>query len=176
MNLKFIIISIINKTCRKRLALSTTLLVALIAGLCTACNETEVKNISTSDYKDQIISFALDAINRDIANYELNPEVNIIDSKITKLELIETFDALADMPIYVYALEYRLLPEDLSKVVLAGGMSVDKDGWLKETCSMGSPLLVITDNNGEAELIGILWTGEGISGMETEIKALLERN
>lgn len=176
MNLKFISIPIINKPCRKRAALALTLLVVLFAGLCTACNETEVKNISTSDYKAQIESFAWDAINRDIANYELSPGVNITDSKITKLELIETFDALADKPIYVYALEYRLLPEDLSKVVLAGGMSVDKDGWLKETCSMGSPLLVIKDNNDEAELIGILWTGEGLSGMEAEIKALLERN
>ena len=175
MNLKLTIISIKNKIFRKRTALSMTLLVVLIAGLFTACNETEVKNISTSEYKDQIASFAREAINRDIANYELNQEVNIIDSKITKLELIETFDTLTDTPIYVYALEYRLLPEDLSKVVLAGGMSVDNDGWLKETCSMGSPLLVITDNNGETELLGILWTGEGISGMETEIKALLER-
>ena len=54
------------------------------------------------------------------------------------MELLESFDALADKPINVYALEYRLLPEDLSKVVLAGGMDVDENGWFKETCSMGS--------------------------------------
>jgi hypothetical protein len=42
---------------------------------------------------------------------------------------------LADAPIDVYALEYRLLPEDLSKVVLAGGMDVDEEGWHIVICT-----------------------------------------
>jgi hypothetical protein len=127
--------------------------------------------------ENAITGFAWEIINRDIANYELNPEVKIVDSKITRLELLETFDTLAETPIHVYALEYRLLPEDLSKVVLAGGMDYDEEGWLKETCSMGSPLMVISEDNGEAELIGILWTGEGggRTEREAEIKAMLER-
>lgn len=37
------------------------------------------------DYDDQIINFAREFINRDIAHYELSPEVKIIDSKITRL-------------------------------------------------------------------------------------------
>jgi hypothetical protein len=90
---------------------------------------------------------------------------------------VETFNTLMVKPIYVYTLEYRLLPEDLSKVVLAGGMNVDEEGWLKETCSMGSPLLVITHNNGEAELIGTLWTGGVLEegGLESAVQVLLER-
>jgi hypothetical protein len=125
---------------------------------------------------EQIIGFAWEKINRDIGHYEENPEVKIIDSKITRLELLESFDTLADVPIDVYALEYRLLPEDLSKVVLAGGMDVDENGWLKETSSMGSPLLVVSRNNGSAEFLGTLWTGE-VSGknFETEVKTLLGR-
>jgi len=125
---------------------------------------------------EQIIGFAWEKINRDIGHYEQNPEVKIIDSKITRLELLESFDTLADVPIDVYALEYRLLPEDLSKVVLAGGMDVDENGWLKETSSMGSPLLVVSRNNGSAEFLGTLWTGE-VSGknLETEVKTLLKR-
>ncbi|NLZ53652.1 MAG: DUF4825 domain-containing protein [Thermoanaerobacteraceae bacterium] len=125
---------------------------------------------------EEIIGFAWEKINHDIAHYEENPEVKIIDSKNTRLELLESFDTLADVPIDVYALEYRLLPEDLSKVVLAGGMDVDENGWLKETSSMGSPLLVVSRNNGSAEFLGTLWTGE-VSGkkLETEVKTLLER-
>lgn len=125
----------------------------------------------------RITGFAWEIINRDIASYEEAPEVKIVDSKITKLELLESFDALADAPIDVYALEYRLLPEDLSKVVLAGGMDVDEDGWLKETCSMGSPLVVVSRNNDGAEFIGTLWTGSVIEdgGLETCVKALLKR-
>lgn len=130
-----------------------------------------------ADNLAQVTSLAQAIIDRDIANYELNPEVNIIDRKITRLELVETFKALAETPIDVYALEYRLLPEDLSKVVLAGGMQVDEDGWLKETCSMGSPLLVIARQNGAVELIGTLWTGGVIEdgGLESSVKALLNK-
>jgi len=158
--------------------LSKVLLITLIAGLCTACMTKEVAKNTASDEPDPIAGFAWEAINRDIANYESNPEIKITDKKITRLELLESFDALADYPIHVYALEYRLKPEDLSKVVLAGGMDVDEDGWLKETCSMGSPLLVVSDKDGKIELIGTLWTG-GVAeegGMEASIKVLLERN
>lgn len=130
------------------------------------------------DDLDQITGFAWEIVNSDIAHYELNPEVNIIDSKITRLELVESFDDLADTPIDVYALEYRLLPEDLSKVIMAGGMQADEEGWLKETCSMGSPLLVISHNDGKLELLGTLWTGGVVEdgGLEPSIRALLERN
>ncbi|MEG6523347.1 hypothetical protein [Desulfotomaculum sp. 1211_IL3151] len=130
-----------------------------------------------ADELEQITRFAREVINRDIANYEANPAVNIIDSKITRLELVKTFDKLADTPIDVYALEYRLLPKDLAKVALAGGIQVDELGWLKETSSMGKPLLVLSRKNGSVEQIGILWT-VGVNedgGLEPSIKALLKK-
>jgi hypothetical protein len=72
-------------------------------------------------------------------------------------------------------LEYRLLPEDLSKVVMAGGMQIDEDGWLKETSSMGRPLLVVLRNRDSAEFIGVTWTGEVDKlGLEPIIKSLIE--
>ena len=135
-------------------------------------------NLNTRDagIDGQITGFAWEFINKDIVNYESNPEVNIIDSKITRLELIETFDSLADSPIDVYALEYRLLPKDLSKVVLAGGMDVDEEGWLKEASSMGRPLIVVLRNSDSLKLVGTLWTGEvsGKLGLEPAIQSLLE--
>lgn len=131
--------------------------------------------VKETDEIEQITDFAWKFINKDIANYESNPEVNIIDSKITRLELIETFVKLSVAPIEIYELEYRLLPEDLSKVVLAGGMQVDEDGWLKETSSMGRPLLVVLRNRDSTEFIGVTWTGEvGKLGLEPAIKSLLE--
>jgi len=149
-----------------------------IVGLCTACTDREAAGNIASAEEEQVTGFAWELINRDIENLESNPAVRIIDSKITRLELLETFDALAENPIQVYTLEYRLLPEDLSKVVMAGGMSYDEEGWLRSTSSMGSPLLVITHRDDEAELIGIIWTGEvtGKGGMEKEIRDLLEQH
>lgn len=166
-----------NKRHRGMPVLCIIFLVILIAGLSAACTRTEVVKNTVSDEQDQITGFAWDIVNRNIADYELDPEVKIIDSRITRLEMVEKLDGLADTSIYVYALEYRLLPEDLSKVLMAGGMQADDEGWLKETCSMGSPLLVISENGGELELIGNLWTG-GVAedgGMEASVQALLER-
>lgn len=147
-------------------------IIAILAFLAAGCSQTVTNN------DDSITNLAWEIINRDIKNLESNPAVKIIDSKITRLELMETFDELADSPIQVYALEYRLLPKDLSKVVMAGGMSYDEEGWLTETASMGRPLLVVYDNNGKKELLGTLWT-VGIKedgGMEASIRLLLERN
>jgi beta-lactamase regulating signal transducer with metallopeptidase domain len=125
---------------------------------------------------EQIKGFAQEIMKLNITNYESNPEVKIKDSKITRLEWIHHFDALGDTPIDVYALEYRLLPEDLSKVVLAGGMDTD-GGWLKETCSMGSPLLVISKKSDLIEHVGTLWTGsvQEEGGLELSIKELQKR-
>lgn len=131
-----------------------------------------------ADESDPITGFAWDVINRDIAYYEEDLKVKIVDSKITRLELVESFNDLADETIDVYALEYRLLPEDLSKVVLAGGMDVDEDGWLKETSSMGSPMLVVSRNDGNVKFIGIVMSGTAAEedSLKTAVKELLEKN
>lgn len=121
---------------------------------------------------------AREIINRDIEHQQLNPEVEILDSKVTRLELIETVESLTDTPLYVYALEYRLLPQDLSKVIMAGGMLPDEEGWLTESCSMGSPLIVITYDEGEARHIGNTWTGNAaeLGSLEDALIELLERS
>ncbi|RCX07067.1 BlaR1 peptidase M56, partial [Anaerobacterium chartisolvens] len=127
-----------------------------------------------------IESIAWEFINDNIVNYEQTPGVEIIDSKISFLELVTRpgLDNLADRTIYVFFLEYRLLPKDLSKVVLAGGMDVDEQGWITERSSMGQPLIVAFEEEGKAELIGFLWTAE-ISekngGLEAAVKDLLEQ-
>jgi predicted small secreted protein len=169
---------------KRRFWLGATSIIILIAISLVLLNNGQSRIVSKDKtneigvHSEKITSFAWETINRDISNYELNPEVKIKESKITRLELIESFDDLADTPIDVYALEYRLLPEDLSKVVLAGGMDIDKDGWLKETSSMGSPLLVISRKIDSVELIGTLWSGgmleEGV--LKSSIKDLLQRN
>jgi len=125
-----------------------------------------------------IVSFAWEVIDRDIEYYEEDLKVKIVDSKITRLEPTANFDDLANETIEVYALEYRLLPEDLSKVVLAGGMEVDENGWLKETNSMGSPLLVVAQGEGQMKFLGLVLTGTAVEegGLKTAVKRLLEKN
>jgi len=130
-----------------------------------------------ADESDPITGFAWEVVNKDIEYYEEDPKVKIVDSKITRLELVESFNDLADETIDVYALEYRLLPEDLSKVVLAGGMDVDENGWLKETSSMGSPMLVVSRNGTNVKFIGIVMSGTATEegSLKIAVKGLLEK-
>lgn len=52
----------------------------------------------------------------------------------------------------VWWLEYRLKPEDMSKVIFAGGMG-EEDGWVTESSSMGSPVFIVSvDGEGAVKL------------------------
>ena len=57
----------------------------------------------------------------------------------------------------VWNVSYRLLPEDLSKVVLTGDMDLE-NGWLTEAASMGSPVLIVSvDEAGNITLEEEAW-------------------
>lgn len=83
--------------------------------------------------------------------------VVIKDSKIKSLKRIGRYENLAEYPIELWLLEYRLLPEDMSKVIFAGGMS-EEDGWITEYSSAGQPLLIISYQNGSPSCLGSTWT------------------
>ena len=71
----------------------------------------------------------------------------------------------------VWNVSYRLLPEDLSKVVLAGGMDLE-NGWLTEAASMGSPVLIVSVDEGgnitleEQTWAYSLWRDDGFTWEE----------
>ena len=73
---------------------------------------------------------------------------NITDAKITAMTHMNTGTASLTKNIGMWRLEYRLLPDDAGKVVLAGGMKME-DGWLTEWGSAGQPyLLLACDDSG----------------------------
>jgi len=73
---------------------------------------------------------------------------NITDAKITAVTPVNTGTASLTTAVGMWRLEYRLLPEDAGKVVLAGGMKME-DGWLTEWGSAGQPyLLLACDDSG----------------------------
>jgi hypothetical protein len=75
---------------------------------------------------------------------------NIIDAKITALTVVNTGAASLTKAVGMWRLEYRLLPEDAGKVVLAGGMKME-DGWLTEWGSAGQPYLVLACDDAGTE-------------------------
>lgn len=126
----------------------------------------------------QVLAFAEQFVHNAIFDLEKSPNVKIVESRITRLEPLERVDSVAglDKPAEVYALEYRLLPEDASKVVLAGGMGFDENNWLTENTSMGRPYLAVTADAQEKEYLGTLWQADGVPEQTGEaLEKLLAR-
>lgn len=86
--------------------------------------------------------YAMDYVQSDIAYYNSIDDQSIADAKITALTMLNTGTASETLDIQMWLLEYRLLPQDADKVILAGGMSME-DGWRTEQGSTGQPLLVL---------------------------------
>lgn len=101
----------------------------------------------------------------------------IVDSKITKLERLSTFENILPSSIELWCIEYRLKPEDMSKVIVAGGMQ-EIDGWITEDGSMGKPILVLSYEGDNLKQLGILYTSEykldTLAAQETAVRNMLE--
>lgn len=100
----------------------------------------------------------------------------IIESKITSLEIVASFDHILSTPVELWSIEYRLKPEDVN-VMIAGGMEVI-DGWLTENGGMGKPLLAFTYEGNITKYLGPVYTAEfnmtSLAGQETAIRMMLE--
>lgn len=85
-----------------------------------------------------------------------------IDAEIVTLELAGSFDNLEeDAVINVYLLQYRMLPQDPSKVFLPGGSTI-QEGWKLSQGSQGDPYLVARSVNGEVTYLGTFHRGYGV--------------
>ncbi|PKM58310.1 MAG: hypothetical protein CVU98_01585 [Firmicutes bacterium HGW-Firmicutes-3] len=147
-------------------------LIAVVAVSVGLMSNPQEKQLSIEDYAHQFIE-------KTIADY--NTEENyfkIIDRKITKLEKIASFDELLPATtLDIWSLEYRLKPEDISKIMLAGGMN-EVDGWITEEASMGKPILVFSNDNSTPQFLGTFWSGEAdlstLAGQEMALRIFLE--
>lgn len=100
----------------------------------------------------------------------------IVENKIISLERVASFDELLPTAVELWSIEYRLKPDDINKVVMAGGMQ-EIDGWITENGSMGKPLLAFT-YEGDTKYLGPVYTGEfnmtSLAGQEIAIRKMLE--
>jgi hypothetical protein len=131
--------------------------------------------MTVEDYANRFVEEQIDLYEN--AN---GAEFKIIDRKITKLERLDVFDAMLSYPVEIWSLEYRLKPDDISKVMLAGGMN-EIDGWITEDSSMGKPLLIFAYENTQPAYLGCIYSGDGVNGSpdtvpgrETLLRAFLE--
>ncbi len=135
----------------------------------------------STDPKEKIKSikdYAQGYISKEIEAYE-NAEyqnITIVDQKIIRLEQMSRFEEIMEHPIELWRLEYRLKPDDINKVVLAGGMN-EIDGWLTEDSSMGKPILVFSMKKTTPQFLGVIWSGEmadTLASQEVSVRQFLE--
>lgn len=145
------------------------LVVALCVGLMS--NPQKAK-LTKEDYAKQFIEEI-------VKGFEKNDYVRIVDTKITKFEKISTFEELFSTPLEIWRLEYRLKPEDPSKLVVTEGMSA-VDGLITEEGSMGKPLLIFSYTNSTPHYLGVIRSGDNDmttpAGQEMALRVFLEAN
>jgi beta-lactamase regulating signal transducer with metallopeptidase domain len=147
-------------------------LIAVVAVSVGLMSNPKDKQLSIEDYANQFIE-------KTIADYNTKDNYfKIIDRKITKLEKIASFNELLPATtLDIWSLEYRLKPEDMSEIMLAGGMN-EVDGWITEEASMGKPILVFSNDHSKPQFLGTLWSGEAdlstFAGQEMALRIFLE--
>lgn len=107
----------------------------------TGAGAVDIRWEASADVPQPVRNYAADYVREQIEYYN-SLGYNITDAKITAVTLVNTGTASLTKAVEMWRLEYRLLPDDAGKVVLAGGMKME-DGWLTEWGSTGQPLLVL---------------------------------
>ena len=134
------------------------------------------KKPTLEDFAEQFVQNQVD-----LYNQSEQSGFRITESDITAFEKLDEFDTMMEAPVGIWRLEYRLKPDDPSKVMLAGGMNMI-DGWLTEESSMGKPLLVFSMEEKGPRYLGSMNSGEDMNGSiatkagrETMLRVFLER-
>lgn len=113
----------------------------------TSGSAINIKWEASDDVPQPVRDYAADYVREQVEYYN-SLGYNITDAKITAVTPVNTGTASLTTAVGMWRLEYRLLPEDAGKVVLAGGMKME-DGWLTEWGSAGQPyLLLACDDSG----------------------------
>ena len=138
-------------------------------------NAINIRWEASGDVPQPVRDYAADYVREQIEYYN-SLGYNITDAKITALTHMNTGTASLTKAIRMWRLEYRLLPDDAGKVVLAGGMKME-DGWLTEWGSAGQPylLLVCDDTGTEASWQRVCVTNTDVITQEYGTHEMLER-
>ncbi|MBT2292592.1 hypothetical protein J7E73_26345 [Paenibacillus albidus] len=129
-------------------------------------------SLTVEDYAQQFVE-------QNITSLENNEwsDFKIVDSKITKFEKIAEVGGLLSSPLEIWSLEYRLKPDEISKVTLPVGMNAI-DGLITEDGSMGKPLLVFAYEDSAPQYLGVIRSGENDmtskAGQEMALRVFLE--
>lgn len=134
------------------------------------------KQLTVEDYANQFIA-------ERIKTYEgmhwKDQYIKIVDSRITKLEKMASFDNLLSSPVEIWDFEYRLQPDKYIDV-MPMGVPTD-NGWITETADdLGKPMLIFSGEGLEPQYLGYIHWGAFAdfstpATQETALREFLER-
>lgn len=145
--------------------------IIVVAALCVGLiSNPKNESLTVKDYAEQFME-------QNITSYENSSDIKVIDSKITKLEKIASFDDLLATPLEIWSLEYRLKPDDPSQLTMTENVV---DGFITEEGSMGKPILLFSIINSTPHYLGVIRSGENDmstpAGQEMAVRVFLESN
>ncbi|MEK3747161.1 M56 family metallopeptidase [Paenibacillus sp. FSL E2-8871] len=145
--------------------------ILVVAALCVGLISNPKNDpLTVKDYAEQFME-------QNITSYENSTNVKMVDSKITKLEKIASFDDLFATSLEIWSLEYRLKPDDPAKLTMTENVV---DGFITEEGSMGKPILIFSIMNSTPQYLGVIRSGENDistpAGQEMAVRVFLEAN
>lgn len=150
---------------------SAVALVAITVATAVLTGNIRSQKMTEADYAKQYIEEQIAGIENRITG------AVIADSEITLFELAGRVEGLLAEPLELWRLEYRLEPEDISRLPLAGGMN-EVDGKITEDSGMGKPFLVFAYEGDKPRYEGVIWSGEydlgTPAGRETALQVFFE--
>ena len=171
-NTKGRIMNILNYKKPAFWAVLLAIMAVLITGIGLMSNP-KVKQLTVEDYAEQFIKDKIAVY----GELEWSQDFKIVDSKITNLEKVAHSSSLDSSPVEGWQIEYRLKPDDISKVMFVGGMN-EEDGWITEDSSGGKPILVFSYEDSKPKYLGYTWSGDAdfstLAGQETALRIFLE--
>ncbi len=126
---------------RPKMTVLTLLVVLLVLALAVGCTfssptETETNDVSVADgveAPEDVLAIArqeaAEKVLSSATEGEPFTEAVILDREITELTLAARYESMADYPIEVWYLDYRLLAEEPENLVLAGSYGLDEENW-----------------------------------------------
>jgi beta-lactamase regulating signal transducer with metallopeptidase domain len=145
--------------------------IIVVAALCVGLiSNPKNESLTVKDYAEQFMD-------QNITSYENSTDIKIINSQITRLEKIASLDDILAIPLEIWSLEYRLKPDDPTKLTMTGNMV---DGFITEEGSMGKPILIFSIMNSTPQYLGVIRSGENDistpAGQEMAVRVFLEAN
>lgn len=96
--------------------------------------------------------------------------------KIEALSYVYTYDNIDEMALHVYQLNYEFLADNPDEILLAGGMTIDEDGWVVPEYA-DSTFLIFKQGNEEMSYLTVLFENDcspGTDAFTDDLKQKLE--